>query len=280
MAFLWYTVLLLIGLQLSNGHSWLDCVKDVGTGLRTGVADCKGFARGYPGRVSGVNVDQIMTYRIQPAVMGQNPPICGPGQRTANYSAAYPKAKANAGETLRMRWTPNGHQKGAGQNPLTYSIHWTGKAGTQLNNRLDINDNNKLAGPFPFDETCFCNNCAGDPCYGKFTIPPNTPSGSYSFIWYWIFNRDAASGGEEYTTCFDVDVLATNGVPATSTPTVRTSAKLNASTNPGTSETSHTVVATSAVTSNTTAGAVDLTNTGTTTLCFGLLVFLAVTLLL
>jgi hypothetical protein len=137
--------------------------------------------------------------------------------------------QARAGETLRMRWTPNGHQRGAGQNPLTYTIHWTGVAGTQLTNRLQLNDTNKLAGPFPFDATCYCDNCAGNPCYGSFTIPANTKTGVYSFIWYWIFNRDASSGGEEYTTCFDVAVTGTNNPappPATSarTSNARTSA--------------------------------------------------------
>jgi hypothetical protein len=137
--------------------------------------------------------------------------------------------QARAGETLRMRWTPNGHQRGAGQTPLSYTIHWTGVAGTQLTNRLQLNDTNKLAGPFPFDATCYCNNCAGNPCYGSFTIPQNTKSGVYSFIWYWVFNRDASSGGEEYTTCFDVAVTGTTNntpPPATSrTSAARTTAR-------------------------------------------------------
>jgi hypothetical protein len=217
MANLWMITVLFFsfGVLLSNGHSWLDCVKDVGSGLRTSDADCRGYPRGYPGRVAGVNVDQIMTYRIQPKVMGVNPPICAATQRNpTDYTTRYYMASAKAGETLRMRWTPNGHQRGAGQDPLTYTIHWTGAPGSQLKNRLDLNDTNKLAGPFRFDETCYCNNCAGDPCYGTFTIPQNAKTGVYSFIWYWIFNRDAASGGEEYTTCFDVAVTGTaNYVP-------------------------------------------------------------------
>jgi len=236
MNYLWCNIVFLFAVvfQSTYGHSWLDCVKDIGTGLNTGVGDCKGFARNYPGRLPGVNVDEIMTYRIQPAIMGQNPPICAAGQRTANsYSNQFPRAKANAGETLKMRWTPNGHQRGAGQNPLTYTIHWTGKAGTQLNNRLDLTDNTKLAGPFPFDEECFCNNCAGNPCYGRFTIPANLTTGTYSFIWYWIFNRAAGAGGEEYTTCFDVDVTGTtNNQPPVVSSTPKTSM---ATSNPRTS---------------------------------------------
>jgi hypothetical protein len=205
-------------------------VKDVGNGLNTGDADCRGYARGYPGRLPGVNVDEIMTYRIQPRIMGQNPAICKSNQQSSNqYSSRFYMTQARAGETLRMRWTPNGHQRGAGQNPLTYTIHWTGVPGTQLTNRLQLDDSNKLAGPFPFDATCFCNNCAGNPCYGSFTIPPNTKSGVYSFVWYWVFNRDASSGGEEYTTCFDVAVTGNDNAPPppvvqTSAPVVRTSA--------------------------------------------------------
>jgi hypothetical protein len=222
---------LLFSLGLVHSHSWLDCVKDVGSGLNTGDADCRGYARGYPGRLPGVNVDEIMTYRIQPRIMGQNPPICKSNQQNSNqYSSRFYMTQARAGETLRMRWTPNGHQRGAGQNPLTYTIHWTGVPGTQLTNRLQLNDTNKLAGPFPFDATCYCNNCAGNPCYGSFTIPANTRTGVYSFIWYWIFNRDASSGGEEYTTCFDVAVTGTNNAPVvqTSAPVARTSAVTSA----------------------------------------------------
>jgi hypothetical protein len=161
--------------------------------------------------------------------MGQNPAICAANQRTASdYTSRFYMASAKAGETLRMRWTPNGHQRGAGQNPLTYAIHWTGVPGTQLTNRLQLNDTNKLAGPFPFDATCYCNNCAGDPCYGSFTIPANTKSGVYSFIWYWVFNRDASSGGEEYTTCFDVAVTGNNVAPPPTTATPKTSARTSA----------------------------------------------------
>jgi hypothetical protein len=300
MANLWFfTVLMLaVGLHLTRGHSWLDCVKDVGNGLRTGDADCRGYPRGYPGRLPGVNIDQIMTYRIQPRVMGENPPICAAGQRSQTaYSSRFYRATAKPGETLRMRWTPNGHQRGAGQTPLTYSIHWTGVAGTQLNNRLDLNTGNRLAGPFPFDETCYCNNCAGDPCYGKFTIPANTKPGVYSFIWYWVFNRDASSGGEEYTTCFDVEVTGTSNNAATSavrTSAVRTSAARTSSartsaarTSNGeeetTEETDLTVETTHFDVNNSTAGLADLANTGNTlvgslSLCFGLFVLLTVTL--
>jgi hypothetical protein len=196
------------------GHTWLDCTKDVGTGLNTGIATCDGFARGYPGRVTGVDIDRVMTYRIQPRIDGENPPICAANQRlSSQYSTTYPMAQAAPGETLRMRWTPNGHQRGAGQDPKTYTIHWTGQPNTQLNNRKDLNAANTLAGPNMFDAECFCNNCAGNPCYGYFTIPQNTAPGVYSFIYYWVFDRDPNGGGEEYTTCFDVQVTGANVQP-------------------------------------------------------------------
>jgi len=131
---------------LCSAHSWLDCVKDVGNGLNTGDADCRGYPRGYPGRLPGVDVDLAMTYRIQPPIMGQNPAICKSNQQNANqYTNRFYMTQARAGETLRMRWTPNGHQRGAGQTPLTYNIHWTGVAGTQLTNRLQLNNTNLLS---------------------------------------------------------------------------------------------------------------------------------------
>jgi len=131
-------------------------------------------------------------------------------------------ATAKAGESLRLRWTPNGHQRGAGQDPKTYTIHWTGTPNTQLTNRLDLNQGNQIVGATQFDEDCFCDNCAGNPCYGTMTIPANTKSGVYSFVWYWIFNRDPNGGGEEYTTCFDVNVIGAS-TPVTSSPVVTSS---------------------------------------------------------
>jgi len=218
----WSIILQLLLLAVGSlGHTWLDCVKDIGapTNKNTNEGDCRGFARAYPGRRPGVDIDRVITYRILPSVMGQNPPICADNQRTANYPAGYYMATAKPGETLRMRWTPNGHQRGAGQDPRTWSIHWTGTPGTQLQNRLDLNNANKLTGPVQFDADCFCNNCAGLPCYGSFTIPPNTRPGTYTLVWYWVFNRDPNGGGEEYTTCFDVAVQGTaiSNAPAPTT---------------------------------------------------------------
>jgi len=226
------------GIALCGAHTWLDCIKDVGQGMNTGVQDCKGFARGYPGRVSGVNIDQVMTYRIQPAVMGQNPPICSNGQQNSNqYTSTYYMTTAKAGDTLRLRWTPNGHQHGAGQDPKTYTIHWTGVPGTQLTHRLDLNAQNQILGPTAFDAECYCDNCAGNPCYGHLRIPPNTPSGVYSFVWYWIFDRDPNAGGEEYTTCFDVNVQG-NAAPPPALPTSKphTSKQARTSQQPHTSQ--------------------------------------------
>jgi hypothetical protein len=226
-----FYIFLIFNITFAYGHSWLDCVKDVGTGKNTGPADCRGYSRGYPGRVSGVNVDQIMTYRIIPGQMGQNPPVCASTQRSSTqYTSTYYMTRANAGETLRLRWTPNGHQRGAGQDPKTYTIHWTGTSGTQLNNRLDLTSSNQIVGPTQFDDDCYCNNCAGNPCYGRLTIPAGTPSGTYSFVWYWVFNRDPNGGGEEYTTCFDVQVSGSNILPPAPPPALPTSRRIAAPT--------------------------------------------------
>jgi len=123
-------------------------------------------------------------------------------------------AEAEAGEKLKMVWTPNGHQRPA-QDPKTWSIHWTGKAGTQLTKRGELNTSNRIGEPVYFDAQC--DGGAGDNCYGSFTIPPGTPSGTYQFVWYWVFNRDPNSAGEEYTTCFDVKVSGTVAPPPPTT---------------------------------------------------------------
>ncbi len=74
MARLFVLVVVLASFLLGvSSHTWLDCTKRVGN-------ECKGYARGFPGRLPGVNVDQIMTYRIQPGLSGapNDIPICSP----------------------------------------------------------------------------------------------------------------------------------------------------------------------------------------------------------
>jgi hypothetical protein len=46
---------------------------------------------------------------------------------------------------------------------------------------------------------------ANTKCTGTMTIPSDVAPGTYHFIWAWAFDQNPA--GEEYFTCFDVNVV-------------------------------------------------------------------------
>lgn len=193
-------------------HTWLDCVDWKNN-------KCEGYARNYPGRLPGVDVDTLMTYRMQPG-LESNPlaiPICDPDrQASPQYSSRFYMGKANAGDTLTMTWTPNAHIRPE-QDPKSWTLHWTGHPETELMTRGDLNDTNKLSGDL-YDAEC----SSGSLCFGHFTIPSDVVSGRYSFVWYWIFNRDPNGSGEEYSTCFDIEVAGAEPTLPPAEPTLET----------------------------------------------------------
>jgi len=150
--------------------------------------------------------------------------LCKPEQSQRNYSAEYPMPLANAGDTVFVMYTPNGHsQPGDHGLNTTSRIHWTGNANSLLETRADLSDSNRLA------QWNYGSNCAttGDvaslPCVNGFTIPAGTPTGVYQFVWYWPYDKDQQQVpiGEEYFSCFDVGVTGTNAVQPVQTTTTQ-----------------------------------------------------------
>jgi hypothetical protein len=108
---------------------------------------------------------------------------------------------------------------------------WTGKPfkgsttdGSQLLLFDDLSNSNRLSGPSDFDD----GRCADDAvnplgrkgpinCQSHFTIPAGTAPGIYALYWVWDFTKLTAidpSYLELYTSCMDVEVVASDGSPA------------------------------------------------------------------
>ncbi|KAI9293513.1 hypothetical protein K502DRAFT_273913, partial [Neoconidiobolus thromboides FSU 785] len=197
-----------------QGHSWLDCVDLRGK-------ECKGFVRGYVG-----HIDDPMTYRIE--LRNNEQAVCHPNTQTSpdSYSNQYPRSKAMPGQKLIFSYLENGHvtkdrlPPNGKPNPKTYTIHWSGKPFTgntnddsQIKIRGELNSGNQLGDEHNFDDgQCAEDNTMGregpKPCLGELIVPPNTAPGVYQFIWWWKFDKDPKAGGEEYTSCFDVEVMS------------------------------------------------------------------------
>ena len=82
--------------------------------------------------------------------------------------------------------------------------------------RNELNDQNQLGPLYNYDD----GKCAEDstrgragprPCFATFSLPTNTKPGVYQIIWWWKFDKDPRGLGEEYTSCFDVEVLNQDG---------------------------------------------------------------------
>lgn len=214
-----YTLLLLVlSASCIDGHTWLSCTKMVNN-------VCQGYIRNYKGRdTPTASVDDFYTWKA----LGrpQNFQLCKPdSQATRIYTQQYPMATARAGDTVNVMYTPNGHSQPGDQGLRTNArIHWTGSPSTSLNTRADLNDGNRL-GQWNYGSNCATSgDTASLPCVNGFTIPTGTPSGVYQFVWYWPYDRDQNQIpiGEEYFSCFDVNVT-NNAVVAPSSANPQTS---------------------------------------------------------
>ncbi|KAF9280220.1 hypothetical protein BKA57DRAFT_451003 [Linnemannia elongata] len=201
----------LLSTSLTEAHSWVDCVKTLPSGK------CAGYPTNYPTRANG-DINTIYTYLI--SSRNNAAPLCKPGTQDtfllnkdkANHQPPnLPFAQAYPGETLTMNWEANGHLVRTGKGTKV-TIFWTGKSNKVLKTRKDIasgrNGLGKALAVFDFANPGNCKdpNNANTECTGKFTIPKDTAPGRYQFVWWWPFDKNPV--GEEYTTCFEVNVVA------------------------------------------------------------------------
>ncbi|KAG0053171.1 hypothetical protein BGZ83_001581 [Gryganskiella cystojenkinii] len=197
-----------------TAHSWLDCSQTAS------ASSCKGYAIGYPSRANP-DINTLYTYLVS----GRNnaASVCQPGRQNRfstssakkDKSLPFPPVVAKAGQTLNLSWEANGHLddpkhhivSGAAKAPSQVEVYWTGKPETLLTTRGKVVDNKKMMlAQMNFATPANCD----DPknpntvCHGKVQIPKGTKPGRYQLVWWWKFDKNPV--GEEYSTCFQVNV--------------------------------------------------------------------------
>ncbi|KAI8321161.1 hypothetical protein GQ54DRAFT_189546 [Martensiomyces pterosporus] len=178
-------------------HSWVDCVK-----YDPINKTCLGYPRGYPGR-QDVNINTEYTYLFSGSPAHQA--MCNTMQQSGvSYSAKFPMATAQPGETIYTTWEENGHLNNA--SPTEIKVLYYSDASKEF---MDVTekDTAKVAGTMKFatDGNCYKPNDPNSVCFGSWTVPEDLQPGKvYHFVWFWYFNANPA--GQWYTTCFDVMV--------------------------------------------------------------------------
>ncbi|KAF9975844.1 hypothetical protein BGZ73_000339 [Actinomortierella ambigua] len=187
---------------LAQAHSWLDCSDTRDNGA------CFGYPLGYPSR-NDVDINTKYTYLVQ----NRRPdaPVCQPGRQNISGNNPFPAANVVPGQSLHLTWQPDGHLDDA--NPSTVEIHWSGVAGKQLWTRSELGPNTHLASmTFATSSNCDIPREPNTWCHGHFTVPEWTQPGTYQMIWWWKYDRNPA--GEEYSTCFEINVNYNGPHPA------------------------------------------------------------------
>lgn len=184
-------------------HSWIDQI-------RCDCTDVIGYPRGYK-KDSTTPIDDLMTYLIS----GREPKlnVCSPTQQSSNSNGInFPRLVCPAGATVRFQYMPNGHVEiDMNPNPKQWSIHFLKEEDSTLREDI-VTGKNGLNDPLAtglFDDgKCGEKRAPQQPCEGSFVIPKDANLKTNHFVWFWQFNRDENSSGEEYSTCFDIDVTS------------------------------------------------------------------------
>lgn len=188
-------------------HSWINNL----------VCDCTsatGYPRNFQGRQAhGTQFDRVMTHKME----GRKPdaPVCSVEQQINVQNPKFPRLSCPAGSRVTFTYNPNGHVTvDANANPKTWSIHWNKYESIDTRSQLMRGQTkelfNNVSSRIPFDDGT-CGQSKGrskDTCSGNFILPADADPKSYKFVWFWTFDSDANGGGEEYSTCFDINVTA------------------------------------------------------------------------
>ncbi|KAG0256511.1 hypothetical protein BG011_004459 [Mortierella polycephala] len=207
LAVLLVAILLAAQDKVVHSHSWLDCSNTLPSG------QCVGFPIGYPSRANP-DINTLYTYLI--SGRPKNAPVCQPGRQDVfppkNQPKQFPSAKVYAGQALDLTWQANGHMdfidpanKAAPRTRV--GVYWTGKPNKVLRTRKQLTKMTLLRS-MDFATSANCDDPANPNtvCHGKITIPKGTKPGKYQLVWWWRFDKNPV--GEEYTTCFEVNVQA------------------------------------------------------------------------
>lgn len=205
-------------IALVASHAWLDCIKVVNPLEAISLANmqCAGYPANNVPRT--VNPDANM-HKVEGVSFEawKTSPCCNSPDR--GYTAEFPRTKVYAGDYITIGYTPNGHTSWMKPNPPPHGsrdfyIKWVPymAGGTPMKTMSDVVNATTLYQVL-FDKPCHDRNTGAelDPssglCTADIRIPPETPQGVYMFVWYWPFRFQSDTIIEDYTSCFDVEVI-------------------------------------------------------------------------
>ncbi|KAF8971978.1 hypothetical protein BGZ46_010189 [Entomortierella lignicola] len=188
-----------------QAHSWLDCANTLPSGA------CSGFPIGYPSRANP-DINTLYTYLIsgRPAAA----PVCQPGRQDifpGKNPAQFPPTSVAPGQKLRLTWEANGHMnfvKSPSDPRTKVTVYWTGVPNKLIHTRSELSNSKLVLATMDFATPQNCVDPANPNtvCNGYITIPKGTKPGKYQLVWWWRFDQNPV--GQEYSTCFEVDVKA------------------------------------------------------------------------
>ncbi|KAG0004829.1 hypothetical protein BGZ80_002057 [Entomortierella chlamydospora] len=186
-----------------QAHSWLDCANTLPSGK------CAGYPIGYPTRANP-DINTLYTYLISGRV--NTTAVCQPGRQDifpGKNPANLPPTTAVPGQKLHLTWEANGHMNNvqSSSEPRTkVQVYWTGVPKKLIHTRAELSNPKLLLATMDFATPQNCDEPANPNtvCNGYITIPKGTKPGKYQLVWWWRFDKNPV--GEEYSTCFEVDV--------------------------------------------------------------------------
>ncbi|KXN70452.1 hypothetical protein CONCODRAFT_78863 [Conidiobolus coronatus NRRL 28638] len=216
-----------------ESHSWLDCIGKSSTvynGHNQYYGDefyheaCTvGFPRGYPGRMNRW-INDIYTYQL----VGRKPEdtVCSSiTQSSANYTSEFHMGKVTPGESVKLWWEADNHFN---PGPTYVYVYTSGKPGQDLIKYKDLNQDTQIwKNVFATDDNCM-DRSPNSLCWGNMNIPNNLTPGKYQFVWKWVWDQNPV--GEEYLTCFDLEVTGNGNQPTSAATTIKPSAATTAAT--------------------------------------------------
>ncbi|KAF0703826.1 Aste57867_7504 [Aphanomyces stellatus] len=224
-------VFLVWGLLLAPtvAHTWLDAMWCESS---RDSAATMGYPRNYLGRETTPNgFDDVMSYRIEN--YAPTKPLCSATQAQATQVPKYPRLTCHADAVVHFVYNPNGHvthnachpndPRGC-DGPYAKSTNWYILWAKQSLVRGDLpapwdaaaaRPAYSVVGQGPYDDQ-MCGEGpkfgkmrqVGQPCHGTFRLPAVAANTRLSLVWFWPFEK-VYRVGEEYTTCFDIDVVVT-----------------------------------------------------------------------
>lgn len=227
--------LLSLLLGAADAHSWVACADVRGiqnprqaprgptetdpNRLAFNRANCKGYTRDWQRYDADFGVDRGANFQASPGRLCQRPR--GP------YDPRFPMPTYVSGSDVCVQYPSKNHVASKTTNPFipdnVFKIYRSGvnpsaDAG-DVSSMVEVPHYNGVHSFGVIDYKGF-QNCPGfdknnerSVCTACFNIGNLSP-GTYSFVWYWVFNKDTPP----YTDCWEANVVARSGAAATPSP--------------------------------------------------------------